>query len=177
MPDVPAKLQARLERVRLLFCDVDGILTDASIYVGDAGEYKRFNVRDGLGITIWRRQGFKTGWISARPSPATSIRAAELSIDFLIQQRGSKVQSIEPILARENLGWEEVCYMGDDIVDLGPLDRAGFAVCVPPGHQEALKRAHYVTELAGGQGAVREVIEMILRAQSRWEGIVREYLA
>lgn len=177
MSEAGAELQSRLGRVRFLVCDVDGILTDASIYVGDAGEYKRFNVRDGLGIAVWRRDGFKIAWVSARPSAATSIRAAELGIDYLIQQRGSKVQAIERILADENLTWDDVCYLGDDIVDLGPLERAAVAVCVPPGHPEALARAHYITTLAGGHGAVREVIELILRAQGRWQRIVREYLA
>lgn len=177
MREISAELQGRLTRVRLLLCDVDGILTDASIYVGEPGEYKRFNVRDGLGIAVWRREGFKIGWVSARPSAATTVRANELKVDFLIQQKGSKVAAIEQVLATENCSWDEVCYMGDDIVDLGPLERAGVAVCVPPGHPEALARAHYVTELAGGQGAVREVIEAILRAQGRWQRIVREYLA
>ena len=177
MRDINADLQARLARVRLLLCDVDGILTDASIYVGEPGEYKRFNVRDGLGTAVWRREGFRVGWVSARPSAATSVRAAELQIDFLIQQKGSKVKAIEQILTEHGYTWDDVCYMGDDIVDLGPLERAGVAVCVPPGHPEALARAHYVTELAGGQGAVREVIELLLRAQGRWQRIVREYLS
>lgn len=177
MREPGADLSARLARVRFLVCDVDGILTDASIYVGDAGEYKRFSVRDGLGITVWRREGFKIAWVSARPSAATTIRATELKIDFLIQQRGSKVAAIETILKAGNLTWDDVCYMGDDIVDLGPLERAAVAVCVPPGHPEALARAHYVTDLAGGQGAVREVIELILRAQGRWQKVIREYLA
>lgn len=170
-------LQQRLARVRLLLCDVDGILTDASIYVGEPGEYKRFSVRDGLGIAVWRRQGFKVGWVSARPSAATTVRAMELGVDHLIQQKGSKVRAIEQVLAAEGGAWETTCYMGDDIVDLGPLERAGLAVSVPTGHPEALARAHYVTQLGGGQGAVRELIEMILRAQGRWERVISEYLA
>ncbi len=177
MREISPELQARLARVKLLLCDVDGILTDTSIYVGDAGEYKRFSVRDGLGIAVWRREGLKIGWVSARPSTATTLRALELKVDFLIQQKGSKVVAIEKILAEECCGWEQVCYLGDDIVDLGPLDRAGVAVCVPPGHPEALARAHYVTDLPGGQGAVREVIEMLLRAQGRWERIIQGYLS
>lgn len=177
MAEIPDELRARCAGVRLLLCDVDGILTDASVYVGEPGEYKRFNVRDGLGTTIWRREGYKVGWVSARPSAATSVRAAELQVDFLVQQRGSKVRAIETLLETERLGWQEVCYMGDDIVDLGPLERAGLAVCVPPGHPEALRRAHYVTTLAGGQGAVREVIELLLRAQGRWGRILEEYRA
>ena len=88
MREISADLQSRLARVRLLLCDVDGILTDASIYVGQPGEYKRFNVRDGLGIAVWRREGFKIGWVSARPSAATTVRAEELKVDFLIQQKG-----------------------------------------------------------------------------------------
>ena len=177
MAEMTPELQSRMAGVKLLLCDVDGILTDASVYVGEPGEYKRFNVRDGLGIALWRREGFPVGWVSARPSAATTVRAKELNVDYLIQQRGSKVQAIEVILAEVKLGWESVCYMGDDIVDLGPLDRAGVAVCVPPGHPEALARAHYVTQVAGGQGAVREVIELIFRAQGRWDRILKEYLA
>ena len=177
MPDLSPELLTRARRVRLLLCDVDGILTDASIYVGEPGEYKRFNVRDGLGIAVWRRQGFKTGWVSARPSAATTVRAQELGVDFLIQQKGSKAAAIDGVLAAESLSWEEVCYMGDDIVDLGPLSRAGLAVCVPQGHPEALRRAHYVTQLAGGQGAVREVIELLLTAQGRWARVIEEALA
>lgn len=177
MADIPAELQTRLAAVRLLLCDVDGILTDATIFVGEQGEYKRFNVRDGLGIAVWRREGFKIGWISARPSVSTTIRASELNVDFLIQQKGSKLIAIEKLLNEHRYSWDEVCYLGDDIVDLGPLDRAGVAVCVPAGHPEALARADYVTQLAGGQGAVREVIELILRAHGRWQRIVGEHLA
>jgi 3-deoxy-D-manno-octulosonate 8-phosphate phosphatase (KDO 8-P phosphatase) len=87
------------------------------------------------------------------------------------------VLAIEKLLATEGFTWDEVCYLGDDIVDLGALARAGVAVCVPPGHPEALARAHYVTTLLGGQGAVREVIELLLRAQGRWPRIVEEHLA
>jgi 3-deoxy-D-manno-octulosonate 8-phosphate phosphatase (KDO 8-P phosphatase) len=177
MAEIPADLAARMARVRILICDVDGILTDASVYVGEPGEYKRFNVRDGLGIVVWRREGFPVAWVSARPSAATAVRAAELGVDHLVQQRGSKVAAIEGILAGAGLGWDAVCYMGDDIVDLGPLERAGVAVCVPPGHPEALSRAHYITTVAGGQGAVREVVELLLRAQGRWERILKDYLA
>ncbi len=172
-----ADLQDRLRRVRALFCDVDGILTDASIYVGEAGEYKRFSVRDGLGIVTWRREGYRIGWISARPSVATTIRAEELQIDFLVQQRGSKVRVIEELLATHGYVWEDVCYMGDDIVDLGPMSRAGLAVSVPNAHPEAVRRAHHVTTAPGGGGAVREVIELVLRAQGRWDRILKEHLA
>jgi 3-deoxy-D-manno-octulosonate 8-phosphate phosphatase (KDO 8-P phosphatase) len=105
------------------------------------------------------------------------VRATELGVDYLVQGKDSKVHAIEQLLAKAGYCWEDVCYMGDDIVDLGPLERAGLAVCVPPGHAEALARAHYVTRLEGGCGAVREVIELILTAQGRWKRIVSEHLA
>ncbi len=176
MSEPTPDLETRLARVRLLLCDVDGILTDASIYVGLPGEYKRFNVRDGLGIAVWRREGFKIGWVSARPSEATRVRAMELKVDFLVQQKGSKLRLVEELLAGNGYTWDEVCYVGDDIVDLGPLARAAVAVSVPTGHPEARRRAHYVTLLPGGHGAVREIIEMILRAQGRWPRILQEHL-
>jgi 3-deoxy-D-manno-octulosonate 8-phosphate phosphatase (KDO 8-P phosphatase) len=169
------ELLARAARIRLLLCDVDGILTDAAVFIGAAGlEFKRFNIRDGLGITQWRRAGYKIGWISARPSSATATRAAELKIDFVIQQRESKVKVIENLLRSNVYAWDEVCFMGDDIVDLGALRLAGLAVTVPQAVGAARRQAHYVTRHAGGEGAVREVIELLLRAQGRWDKIVAE---
>ncbi len=165
-------LQARLRRVRLFLCDVDGILTDASVFMGPGIEFKRFNIRDGLGLRLLQQAGIKVGWISRRPSPATTARAEDLKIDFLVQTKGSKVAAAEEILQQTGLAWDQVAYLGDDIVDLGMLTRAGLAVSVPEGSAEARRAAHYVTKLAGGHGAVREVVEMILKAQRRWASIV-----
>ncbi len=168
-------LQSRLRRVRLFLCDVDGILTDASVFMGPGLELKRFNIRDGLGLRLLQQSGIKVGWISRRPSPATTARAEDLKIDFLVQTKGSKVAAAEDILQQIGLSWEQTAYLGDDIVDLGMLTRAGLAVSVPDGNAEARKAAHYVTRLAGGQGAVREVVEMILKAQRRWASIVEAH--
>lgn len=165
---------ARAGKIRLLLCDVDGILTDGGVYVGTGGESKRFHVRDGMGIVLWRRAGFKIGWVSARPSPATTQRAEELQVDFLLQQKDPKAKVIEALLKKRGFTWEETAYLGDDLVDLGPLQRAGLAVAVPDALPEAIRLAHYVTRQAGGHGAVREVIELLLRAQGRWEAIVAE---
>jgi len=173
-------LKARLRRIKLLLCDVDGVLTDGSVFIGGAGaEYKRFNIQDGLGLVLLRRAGLKTGWVSARPSKATTLRARELKIDFLIQQKDShsKVAAVENILAEAKAGWDEVCFVGDDIVDLGPLKHAGVAVAVANGVREARAAAHLVTRAAGGHGAVREVVELILRAQGKWDPFVRHYSA
>lgn len=168
-------LLTRLRRVRLFLCDVDGILTDASVFMGPGIELKRFNIRDGLGLKLLQDAGLKVGWISRRPSAATSERAKDLKIDFLVQTKGSKVAAAEDILRQTGLTWPQVAYLGDDIVDLGMLDRAGLAVSVPEGDREAKRAAHYVTKLAGGHGAVREVVEMILKAQRRWASIVQSH--
>ena len=172
-----ATLDAALKRIRLLLCDVDGVLTDASVFIGGAEEVKQFNIRDGLGLVALRRQGLKVGWISSRPSPATARRARELKIDFLRQEKGSKVCAVESLLAQTGFRWDEVCYVGDDIVDLGVLKRAGVAVAVANGVAEARAAADYVTRAGGGHGAVREVVELILKAQNKWARIVAEHAA
>jgi 3-deoxy-D-manno-octulosonate 8-phosphate phosphatase (KDO 8-P phosphatase) len=119
-----------------------------------------------------REEGIKTGWVSNRPSIATTKRAEELKIDFLEQGKGSKVSAVENLLARTGFKWEETCYMGDDVVDLGVLKRAGVAATVADATDEARATAHYVTQAKGGNGGVREVIELILKAQNRWQSLV-----
>src|SRR5690348_1429477 len=115
-------LQKRLRAVRLFLCDVDGILTDTSVWMGAQDELKRFNIQDGLGLRLLQKQGIKIGWVSNRPSFATTQRALDLKIDFLVQAHdGDKVAGIEKILKENKATWEQVCYMGDDIVDLGAL--------------------------------------------------------
>jgi len=170
-------LTAALKRVRLLLCDVDGVLTDATVLVGEESEMKRFHIRDGLGLVALRRQGLKVGWISNRPSPATTRRAKELKIDFLKQEKGSKVRVVESLLAKTGFRWDEVCYVGDDIVDLGVLNRAGVAVAVADAVAEARAAADYITSADGGHGAVREVVELILQAQNKWACILAEHAA
>jgi 3-deoxy-D-manno-octulosonate 8-phosphate phosphatase (KDO 8-P phosphatase) len=174
---IPPQLRAQLRQIRLFLCDVDGVLTDGSIFIGGEREFKRFNIRDGLGLVLARRAGLKVGWVSARPSAATQMRAKELKIDFLVQQgdKLSKTGAVEKLLAREKLNWSEVCFVGDDVVDLGPLARAGFGVAVADARPEAKAAADFVTRAAGGRGAVREAVEMILQAQGKWEPIIAVY--
>lgn len=173
----PSALDRALKRVRLLLCDVDGVLTDGGVTMGDGHEFKRFNIQDGLGLRLLQRHGIRVGWISARPSPVTDQRAADLQIDFLRQEQGSKVAGAESILAQAGLGWEDVCFVGDDLVDLGALKRAGLAVAVANAIDEAKALAHYVTRAAGGHGAIREIATMILKAQDKWESLVKEFCA
>jgi 3-deoxy-D-manno-octulosonate 8-phosphate phosphatase (KDO 8-P phosphatase) len=170
-------LSAKLRRIKLFLCDVDGVLTDGSVYLGAAQEIKRFNIRDGLGLIFLQRAGLKVGWVSARPSPVTKARAAELGIDFLVQQgdRVSKTAAVEKLLRRTRLDWDAVCFVGDDVVDLGPLTRAGLAVAVADARPDVKAAAHYVTRATGGRGAVREVAEMILQTQKKWDAIIARY--
>ena len=179
MPKISVQLTARLKRVRLCLCDVDGVLTDGSIFIGGEREFKRFNIRDGLGLVMLRRAGLKVGWVSARPSLATKLRADELKIDFLVQQgdHTSKTEAIEQLLAKEKLNWKDICFVGDDIIDLGPLTRANLAVAVGDGVAEAKAAAHYVTRAGGGRGAIRETVELILKAQGKWEPFIQKYSA
>lgn len=175
-PDFPVALRPRLKSVRLFLCDVDGILTDTAVWMGAEDELKRFNIQDGLGLRLLQKEGMKVGWVSNRPSFATSQRALDLKVDFLVQSYDSdKVTTVQKILDESRLPWEQLCYMGDDIVDLGVLKRSGLAVTVPHAMREAKELSHYVTERHGGHGAVREVIDMILKAQGKWDKLVAHF--
>lgn len=176
---VSSSLKKKLARVKLFLCDVDGVLTDGSVFIGGEREFKRFNIRDGLGLVLARRAGLKVGWVSARPSLATELRAKELQVDFLVQQGDnlSKTGAIEQLLARQKLNWSEVCFVGDDIIDLGPLTRAGFSVAVGDAMPEAKAAAHFTTKAVGGRGAVRETVELILKAQGKWRHFLKQYAA
>ena len=170
------ELQKRLQSVRLFFCDVDGILTDSAVWMGPLDEMKRFVVQDGLGQRLLQREGIKIGWVSNRPSIATSQRALDLKVDFLVQALdGDKVAAIQKILTETGVPWEQICYLGDDLVDLGVLKRAGLSVTVPHAGPECQALAHYVTQREGGHGAVREVIDLILKAQGKWEKLIAFY--
>jgi 3-deoxy-D-manno-octulosonate 8-phosphate phosphatase (KDO 8-P phosphatase) len=170
-------LAARLARVKLFLCDVDGVLTDGTVFMDGRREMKQFDIRDGLGLRLLQRAGLQVGWISGRVSPATAQRARDLQVDFLRQGKESKVAVIEEILAQTGLTWEEVCFVGDDLLDLGAMRRAGVAMAVPEGIVEARDQAHYVTKAGGGHGAVREAVALILQAQQKWLPLVKEYLS
>jgi 3-deoxy-D-manno-octulosonate 8-phosphate phosphatase (KDO 8-P phosphatase) len=141
--------------------------------MGGEYELKRFHIQDGLGLRLLQKEGIQVGWVSNRPSFATSQRAFDLKVDFVVQsQDGNKVAAVEKILRETGMTWEQLCYMGDDIVDLGVLRRSGFAATVPGGIVEAKEISQYVTVREGGHGAVREVVDMILKAQGKWEKLL-----
>lgn len=167
-------LAARCQHIQLLVLDVDGVMTDGRItYTADGLEIKSFHVRDGAAVGLWQRSGKKVAIISGRTSKAVDLRAAELGITPLVRQGAAdKKLALRTILAATTLPAEQVCAVGDDLADL-PLFRAcGLAVAVADACDEAKAAAHYVTRTPGGHGVVREVVELLLRAQGRWDAIV-----
>jgi 3-deoxy-D-manno-octulosonate 8-phosphate phosphatase (KDO 8-P phosphatase) len=168
-------LKQKLARVRLFLCDVDGVLTDGTVLMGDGVESKRFSIVDGLGMRLLQRYGVRVGWVSRRPSSATTMRAQDLKIDYLRQVDGDKVQVVKELLGECGFGWDELCYVGDDVVDLGVLKRVGVAVAVANGIAEVKAVADYVTTSPGGHGAVREVVDLILKAQEKWTTMLKDY--
>ena len=161
--------------IKLVILDVDGVMTDGTLLMGKGVELKRFHIRDGFSLRLLQQEGIRVGWISARPSKATTERAKDLKVDFLRQDPAPKVKVIEELLAELRLPWDSICYIGDDIIDLGPLKYAGLAVTPSDAVPEARAQAHYVCEHAGGQGAVRETVELILKALGRWDAAVAKF--
>lgn len=177
----PRQLRARARKIRLLLMDVDGVLTDGRIYYvprpqGGLTETKTFHSRDGLGIRLAHAAGLKTGIISGRGSPVVEHRAKELGIHFIQQEALEKISPYEKILRVADVRDDEVCYVGDDIVDLPLLKRVGLAVGVGNGHPVLRRHVHYLTSSPGGMGAVREAIELILDAQGKLAPILNHYL-
>jgi len=168
----------RAARIKLLLFDVDGVLTDGRVLVhSDATESKSFGIRDGIAIVWAQRAGLKVGFLSARTSPTTPHRAAQLGVSLVHQGVASKVQAYEGILAAEGVSDGDVAYMGDDIVDLGVLARVGLSTAPADAVVEVRAAVHWVSDAKGGDGAARQLIETILRAQKRWDGIVAAYAA
>ncbi|HSE97760.1 MAG TPA: HAD family hydrolase [Blastocatellia bacterium] len=168
---------SRARKVRILLLDCDGVLTDGRIIMLPGGdETKAFDVRDGHAIVMARRAGLKTGIISGRVSSVVRARALELGIEHLHEKAWIKLDPYLQILELEGLTDEEVCFVGDDVVDIPLLRRAGLAVAVGDAVEEAKDYSHYVTAREGGRGAVREVIELILKAQGKWDEALIRYV-
>jgi len=185
-----AKLSAKARRVRLLLLDVDGVLTDGRLYIGEADlgdgraaavEVKAFHIQDGHGMKIAARGGLQVGWVSSRYSAVTTRRAQELGVNLLAQPaRGqkpppAKLEAVRRMAKQIGVGLDEVCFLGDDLVDLPVLRVVGLPAAVADAVAEVRAAAAYVTRRPGGQGAVREMIELVLKAQGRWNGLVERY--
>jgi 3-deoxy-D-manno-octulosonate 8-phosphate phosphatase (KDO 8-P phosphatase) len=167
---IPFAVRKKAARIRLLLLDVDGVLTDGGIIIDDRGaETKRFDVRDGLGITLLLRAGIEVGFITGRSSPVVIRRARELKVRIVYQGVQDKAAVYAKIRNKLHLEDEEIAYIGDDIVDLAILKKAGLGIAVKDGWPGLKRQVHHVTQAQGGRGAVREVAEMLLRAQGRWK--------
>jgi len=166
-------LAGRVGPVELLLLDVDGVLTDGTIAVDDLGvETKHFYVRDGSAIALWRRSGRRTAILSGRRAAAVDHRAAELGIAPVIQGASAKGKAFGDLLVGLGLEARQVCYVGDDLADLPVMRAAGLAACPADAAPEVVAAAHYVTSALGGRGAVREVVELLLKGQGRWDALV-----
>lgn len=171
-------LQARARAIRLILLDVDGVLTDGTVLLhGDGTESKTFHIRDGAAIVLAGQAGIPVGLLSARSSAATTQRATQLGIRIVSQGVASKPVEFARIVAEHGGDESAVAYMGDDLLDLPVLARAGLAGAPADAAPEVRAQAHWVSQRNGGRGAVREFIELILRAQERWDALVRDYTA
>ena len=172
-----SEIQTRAARIKLFLMDCDGVLTDARIWILENGEdQKAFNTRDGLGLELLHRAGLKSGVISGRVSSALTRRADRLGMSYVRQGCEDKEQAFAEIVADAGLTNADVAFAGDDLNDIRLMRESGLAIAVADAALETREHAHYITEARGGHGAVREAVELILKAQGRWDDVVRRYL-
>jgi len=172
------QVQERAARVKLLLMDCDGVLTDGRIWLlEEGGDQKTFHTRDGLGIELLHRAGLKSGIISGRTSNAVERRARGLGMAFVWQGCEDKHKAFADTLVEAGLTKAEVAFVGDDLNDIPLMLKSGLGVAVADAAIETREHAHYVTNARGGRGAVREVVELILKSQGRWDDLVKHYLA
>jgi len=176
MQRVNAEVRTRIEKIRLLGLDVDGVMTDGRLYYHDDGtESKAFDVRDGHGIKMLQKVGMEVFLISGRNSPMVDKRAMDLGISEVTQGVRDKVPVLERIASQKGLTLDQIAFVGDDLVDLPVMQRVGLAVTVADASEHLFEKAHYVTLAPGGRGAVREVVELILGVRGLWEKAVHHY--
>ncbi len=172
------KTQEKVKKVKAMIFDIDGVLTDARMGYSDGPEeVKFFNARDGHGLKLAKRAGFTVGLLSGRGSKANQKRAKELDLDFLYENIKDKGGKIDEILSKYNIQAEECMYMGDDLIDIPVLRKVGLAVTVSDAMSEVSDYCDICTEKSGGYGAVREIIEIILKEQGKWENQISKYIS
>jgi len=170
------ELDTLCRAIKVIICDVDGVLTDGGLILDNRGiEIKRFNVRDGQGIRLWQKAGYEFAIVTARSSRIVQNRAAELGIEIVRQGAKDKLAVVKEILAGLELVPEQACYIGDDLPDLAAVRYVGLGATVADGASDLRNNADYVAELGGGKGAVREIIERILKAQRRWDDLIQAF--
>jgi len=168
-------MKEKIKKIKILVLDVDGVLTDGRIIVdSDGREIKNFDVQDGFGIVFFRKMGFKTAILTARRSKAVSVRAKDLKIDKVYQDAFPKINAYRKLLKDFGVKDENVCFIADDLTDIEVFRKVGFAVAVPNAVREIKQAADYITRKPGGKGAVREVIELIVKTQGKWKKLLQE---
>jgi 3-deoxy-D-manno-octulosonate 8-phosphate phosphatase (KDO 8-P phosphatase) len=177
-----AEIEGRARKIKLFLMDVDGTITDGSVNLislpdGGVAEMKAFNSQDGAGLKLAHLMGIRTGFITGRKSPAVTQRAHELSVEFVYLGQATKMAAFEECVQKAGVREEEVAYMGDDLPDMPVAKRAGLAVAVSNAAAELKAVCHYITHARGGEGTAREVVELILKAQGRWEEAVPKAIA
>ena len=177
MKQIPKYILERAKKIKYLFLDVDGVLTDGKLYFGKSGEeLKVFNVKDGQGIRLLQREGIEVGIISARDSEIVTQRANELNISHLFQGEKDKASKLEEFIASRSLKLDEIAFLGDDIPDLRVIKMVGLGFCVADSSEHIIKSADWRTESNGGHGAIREVAELLLTAQQKLSSSLNKYL-
>lgn len=170
------KLAKQIQPIRAIWSDVDGVLTDGGIAYDNQGiETKTFHVRDGLGIKLWQKAGHQFGIITARSSHIVKIRMNELGVDIVRQAAKNKLEVAQTLAQEHNISLDEVCYIGDDLSDLSLLKNVGLAATVADGVAEVKNECQIITQKPGGHGAIRELIETILKSQQHWNEILQAY--
>jgi len=168
---------ARARKIRLLVMDVDGVLTDGRMILSERGdELKSFHSHDGVAVALARRAGLRTAMITGESSPIAKARGSKLGVDSIVLSARRKGETLDALCAKHGLPPDAVAYIGDDLLDIPAMQRAGLAVAVADAAPPVKAAAHVVTRTAGGRGAVRECVELILRAQGRWRAIVAAYV-
>jgi 3-deoxy-D-manno-octulosonate 8-phosphate phosphatase (KDO 8-P phosphatase) len=172
------QIKAKAEKIKLIIFDVDGVLTDGSLFYGDDGqEYKAFQSRDGHGMKMLQKSGVDIAFITGRTSEVVKHRAKNLGIDHVYQGQLQKLPAFKTLLEQLKISPEEVAYVGDDVVDLPVMIRVGLAITVSDGHDLAKKHAHWITQNRGGHGAAREICEFIMQSQGTWDSLIQEYIS
>jgi len=173
---IPKEILDRARRIKILIVDIDGVMTDGRIIYSIYGdELKFFDVQDGFGITLLNRVGIKTVIMTAKKSKIVKLRGRDLNVAKIYQGFHDKLLPFNKLIKKFKIAPEEVCFIGDDLIDLPVLKRVGFAVSVPNAVDDVKTHAHYVTSKIGGRGAVREICDMILKSQGRWEDATSRY--
>lgn len=168
----------RAKNIKLIIFDVDGVLTDGSLFYGDDGqEYKAFNSRDGHGMKMLQETGVQIGIITGRTSEVVLHRMKNLQVQHIYQGRLEKLPAFEELIGKLGIAPEHVAYVGDDVVDLPIMIRVGLAITVPGAHDLAKQHAHWITSMPAGAGAARDICEMIMKAQGTYDALIAKYLA